>query len=243
MRRHRAYRSNLLRRDLSDGTKREVVKEYLLEHPERLESEAYDDIASDLGVHRDTVRRAESDLKDAGKLAQVREFTTSEKREMVQSYCDQHPDASNRKVAREVDCDVTHVTVGNWRSEWREGDECEDESTGLDIMTNSVADAEMASEVAKQAKEGDETAQKETQRLSNNETSLNKAHRRVKKEQNKRERQEKRDDLKDTSGNSSGSYENESREKAAEKINADVSGRTLEKGLGVKESRGYVFNT
>jgi len=33
------------------------------------------------------------------------------------------------------------------------------------------------------------------------------------------------------------------REKAAEKINADVSGRTLEKGKEVKESRGYVFNT
>ena len=44
-----------------------------------------------------------------------------------------------------------------------------------------------------------------------------------------------RNDLDPTSGNSSGSYENESREIAAEKVNADVSGRTLEKGKKVKE--------
>jgi phage N-6-adenine-methyltransferase len=50
-----------------------------------------------------------------------------------------------------------------------------------------------------------------------------------------RQGQGERNDLKDTSGNISGSYESESREKAAEKVNADVSGRTLEKGKKVKD--------
>lgn len=194
---HRAYRSNLLRRDLSDGTKREVVKEYLLEHPERVQEDQNQHIASDLGVSNQTVGRAIQELKEDGNHFQQETLSTQEKRDMVQSYADANPDASNREVAREVDCDVTHVTVGNWRSEWRESDESEDESTGLDIMTNSADEAEKASEVAKQAKQGDETAQKETERLTNNETSLNKAHRRVQKEQNKREREEKRQEQKE----------------------------------------------
>jgi ParB-like chromosome segregation protein Spo0J len=50
-----------------------------------------------------------------------------------------------------------------------------------------------------------------------------------------RQGQGERNDLKDTSGNISGSYESESRERAAEKVNADVSGRTLEKGKTVKD--------
>ena len=50
-----------------------------------------------------------------------------------------------------------------------------------------------------------------------------------------RQSQGERNDLKDTSGNVSGSYESESRERAAEKVNADVSGRTLEKGKTVKD--------
>jgi N6-adenosine-specific RNA methylase IME4/ParB-like chromosome segregation protein Spo0J len=50
-----------------------------------------------------------------------------------------------------------------------------------------------------------------------------------------RQGQGERNDLKDTSGNVSGSYQSESREKAAEKVNADVSGRTLEKGKTVKD--------
>jgi N6-adenosine-specific RNA methylase IME4 len=50
-----------------------------------------------------------------------------------------------------------------------------------------------------------------------------------------RQSQGKRNDLDETSGNVSGSYESESREKAAEKVNADVSGRTLEKGKTVKD--------
>jgi ParB-like chromosome segregation protein Spo0J len=50
-----------------------------------------------------------------------------------------------------------------------------------------------------------------------------------------RQGQGERNDLKNTSGNISGSYESESRERAAEKVNADVSGRTLEKGKTVKD--------
>jgi len=50
-----------------------------------------------------------------------------------------------------------------------------------------------------------------------------------------RQGQGERNDLKGTSGNVSGSYQSESREKAAEKVNADVSGRTLEKGKKVKD--------
>lgn len=194
---HRAYRSNLLRRDLSDGTKREVVKEYLLEHPERVEEDTQEAIAEDLGVAQQTVSNAVQGLQERGKLTKHSTLSTKEKRDLVQSYHEDNPDASNREVAREVDCDVTHVTVGNWRSEWRDEDEEEDESTGLDIVTNSATDAQKAGEVAKKAKGGDETAQKETQRLSQNKTSLNKAHRKVEKEENKREREEKRQEQKE----------------------------------------------
>jgi len=193
---HRAYRSNLLRRDLSDGTKRDVVKEYLLEHPERVQEDSEREIAEDLGVSYKTVQRAKQKIPD-GKLGQVSQISTQEKRDLVQSYVESNPDASNREVAREVDCDVTHVTVGNWRSEWRESDESEDRSTGLDIMTNSVDEAEKASSVAKKAKQGDETAKEEAEKLNEQDTTPDKAHRTVEKEQNKREREQKRQQQKE----------------------------------------------
>jgi len=123
-----------------------VVKEYLLEHPERVEEESLRQIASDLGVSEGTVRNARDALQANGKLRNLTQFTTSEKRDLVRSYHDNNPDASNREVAREVDCDVTHVTVGNWRSEWRE--DAEDgltqaemaEKLGKDWSRSKVAD-------------------------------------------------------------------------------------------------------
>jgi 16S rRNA G966 N2-methylase RsmD/DNA-binding MarR family transcriptional regulator len=144
---HRAYRANLLRRDLSDGTKRDVVKQYLLEHPDRVAEDTQEAIADDLGVARVTVTRAIDSLQENGKLVQVDELTTDEKREQVRTYVEDNPNASNREVAREVDCDVTHVTVGNWRNEWN----IDNPNTGLDTFTNSKTEAEKAIDIAQTA--------------------------------------------------------------------------------------------
>lgn len=144
---HRAYRANLLRRDLSDGTKRDVVKQYLLEHPDRVAEDTQEAIAEDLGVSKKTVNRAIEQLRENGKLCQVTQITTDEKRDQVRSYVEDNPDASNREVSREVDCDVTHVTVGNWRNEW----DIDNPNTGLDTFTNSKTEAEKAINIAQTA--------------------------------------------------------------------------------------------
>jgi len=52
------------------------------------------EIASDLGVSKDTVNRAKAELQEIGKLSQVRQFTTSKKKQQVRAYLNQNPDAS-----------------------------------------------------------------------------------------------------------------------------------------------------
>ena len=96
--------------DLTDGTKRKVVKQYLLEHPERVQEDTHKEMAQDLGVSRGLVSRIINEDKDVKDVTR-NGLTTGEKRDKVRSYCDENPDASNREIAREVECDVTHVTV------------------------------------------------------------------------------------------------------------------------------------
>ena len=98
---HRAYRSNLLRRDLTDGTKREVVKQYLLEHPDRVAEDTQEAIASDLGVSQKTVSNAVGELRGSGKLSKPTKINTEEKREQVREYVDANPTASNREVVKQ----------------------------------------------------------------------------------------------------------------------------------------------
>jgi DNA (cytosine-5)-methyltransferase 1 len=148
---HRAYRANLLRRDLTDGTKRQVVKQYLLEHSDRVAEDTQEAIASDLGVGRPTVTRAIDELPEDVKRVQVNELSTEEKREQVREYVEANPEASNRKVSDAVDCDVSHVSVGNWREEWG----IEEETTGLDTFTNSKSEANDVLDVVDKAKSSD----------------------------------------------------------------------------------------
>jgi DNA modification methylase/transcriptional regulator with XRE-family HTH domain len=130
-------------------------------------------IAEDLGVAQKTVSNAESELRENGKLSKPTKLSTDEKREQVRTYVEDNPDASNREVAREVDCDVTHVTVGNWRDEW----EIEEPSTGLDTYTNSKSEADDALDVVDTAtdktadEEVRETAQENADRLTEGETT------------------------------------------------------------------------
>lgn len=175
---HRAYRANLLRRDLSDGTKREVVKQYLLEHPDRVAEDTQAEIASDLGVADDTVRRARQELKDNGLLKFSGEnFTTDEKRQQVRAYVEDNRNASNREVARQVKCDVTHVTVGNWRDEW----DISEPTTGLDTYTNTKAEADKALDVVDTATDDEasegvrETAAEKATEISDGETTPDRA--------------------------------------------------------------------
>jgi hypothetical protein len=104
---HRAYRTNLNRRDLTDGTKREVVKQYLLEHPDRVAEDTQADIAADLGVSRRLIGYAIEELGENGKLGTLSELSTEEKRAEVRAYVEANPTASDREVAREVGAAAT----------------------------------------------------------------------------------------------------------------------------------------
>jgi len=124
----------------------------------------------------------------------VESVSTDEKREQVREYVENHPDASNREVTREVDCDVSHVTVGNWRDEW----DIQEPTTGLDTFTNSKAEADTTLDVVDTAtddsadEEVRETAQKMADKISTGDSTPATANRKVKKRENKREREEKR---------------------------------------------------
>lgn len=61
---------------LSDGTKREVVKQDLLEHPDRFAEDTQQVIATDLGVSREPVRRATDKLEGGGEVTQACAFST-----------------------------------------------------------------------------------------------------------------------------------------------------------------------
>jgi 16S rRNA G966 N2-methylase RsmD/DNA-binding MarR family transcriptional regulator len=197
---HRAYRANLLRRDLSDGTKREVVKQYLLEHPARVAEDTQQAIAEDLGVGRKTVSRAVDDLEESGKLGHLTELSTEEKRAEVREYVEDNPDASNREVAREVDCDVTHVTVGNWREEW----DIQEPTTELDTFTNSKAEADKALDVVDKATDDDtdeevrETAAAKADEIASGETTPDDAAFEVERAQDDADQQQHEADQRET---------------------------------------------
>jgi DNA (cytosine-5)-methyltransferase 1 len=141
---HRAYRVNLNRRDVN---KREIVKDYLLEHQTRVNEDAQEEIALDIGVDQTTVSRAVQDLEDGGKFNQLNKFSTEEKKQMVHEYIESNPDASNRDVASSVECDITHVTVGNWRNEW--DIDTTEQSSGLDTYVMNESQEAEAREFAK----------------------------------------------------------------------------------------------
>ena len=130
-------------------------------------------IASDLGVSKKTVNRAVEELRENGKLCQVTQLNTEEKREQVRAYVEANPAASNREVAREVECEVTHVTVGNWRDEW----DIAEPTTGLDTFTNTKAEADTALDIVDTATDDEadeevrETAAEKAAEISEGETT------------------------------------------------------------------------
>jgi len=104
-------------------------------------------IAEDLGVDDNTVHRAIHKSEELVKLSQQGQVNTDEKREQVREFVEDNSTVSDREVAREVDCDVSHVTVGKWRDEW----DIEEPTTGLDRFNNSKTEADTAREVANKA--------------------------------------------------------------------------------------------
>lgn len=193
---HRAYRANLLRRDLADGTKRTVVKQYLLEHPERVEEDTEREIAADLGVSKGTVQNAKEDLEENGKLDKVVQIPIGEKKELVRNYLSNHPKAGNREIADNVECDVSYRTVGNWRNKWSDDKNDTEESdsgpTGLDVFTTTKKDGEGTLDLISESRSGDEEAEKQLEKVSRGENTVDSAQRAV--ERNRRNK-ERRDDV------------------------------------------------
>lgn len=113
-----AIRANLTRRNLAAGEKREVVRTYLEENYDGERTQA--EIASALGVSEGTVSNAWKELNPE-------DFTREEKRQQARSYHDTHPEASNREIARQIEADVSHPTIGTWREEWADGEQDADE--------------------------------------------------------------------------------------------------------------------
>jgi site-specific DNA-methyltransferase (adenine-specific) len=147
---HRAYRVNLNRRDVD---KREIVKDYLLEHQTRLKEDTQQEIALDIGVDKSTISRAKQDLEDDDKLLQVQQFNTDEKKQKVREYIESNPDASNRDVASAVECDVSYGTVRNWRNEW--GIDTTEQSSGLDTYVMNESQETEAREFAEKVTSDD----------------------------------------------------------------------------------------
>lgn len=113
-----AIRANLTRRNLSDGSKREVVERYLEENYDGERTQKA--IAEELGVSEATVSRSMERISP-------KEFTREEKRQQASEYLDEHPDASPRQVAASIDADVSHPTVRKWMDEWTEPDDGEEQ--------------------------------------------------------------------------------------------------------------------
>jgi len=180
----RALRPNLARRDFSSGQKREAVKRYLLNHWDGERGSR--DIAKDLGVSHVTVSRAKNELEGDGKLEHLKQFSKAEKQEQVGNYLDSNPDASNRKVAGNIEADVSHTTVGNWRNEW-DSDETDTESeqsdesdteartngSGLKAYATDSDDVEAATQLFKE-REQDETAEKKAREVTEGKQSPSK---------------------------------------------------------------------
>jgi len=142
---HRAYRTNLLGRDLQDGAKRQIVKQYLLEHPERLEDDKPRDIGPDLGVSYKTVQRAVNELEASGKLGQQSQLSTDQKKQAVSYYLEHHPAAPNRGVADTLSVEndyvkftISHTSVAKWRKEFNRVETIHADFVKADIEPESV---------------------------------------------------------------------------------------------------------
>lgn len=119
-----AYRLNLNRRHMEHGQKQEIVEQYLLEDWDGDNTgEWYGEVASTLGVGGSTVRKVFTDLRADGKLVIHGILSKEERRRQVREYASENPDASDREVARNIEADVSHPTIGSWREEWKSGDE------------------------------------------------------------------------------------------------------------------------
>lgn len=136
---HRAYRTNLLGRDLGNGVKRQAVKQYLREHQERIEDGDGDrEIAADLGVAKGTVQNARHELWEDGKPDKVVQLSTDEKRQRLRDHLNENPGASNREAADAVDFDVSHTTVSSWRKDFNRVEILHSDFTEADIEPESV---------------------------------------------------------------------------------------------------------
>lgn len=196
---HRAYRTNLLRREL-DGVKQRVVKQYFLENKERVvairdsnDEDTQKAAASDLGVSEWLVSEVLSD-DDFNQLG-PKSLKTSEKKQILKDYLDDNPNASSVQAANDLESaiGVSHVTVSKWRKEWQK----DPEPAKVDTFANDGREANKVREVARRAREGDQTAVEEAERITKNETTPEKAYRKVSKESNRKKREEKREEQKE----------------------------------------------
>lgn len=128
-----AYRSNLARRNVAGGTKREIVKRYLDQHfdGDRTQKE----VADELGVAESTVSEARKEFDD-------RIVSTEEKRQQARAYIEANPDASDREVAREVEADISHPTVGAVRDELEAAAGDDAEAEAFDSVDELVGDGQ-----------------------------------------------------------------------------------------------------
>lgn len=133
-----AIRANFTRRNLGDGSKREVVKEYLKYHwlGERTQKQ----IAEELGVDPGTVTRAKQDLEKDGIELNFNHVPADEKPDHIREYIDENPDASNRDVADSVDFDVSRETVRRVRNKLEAGEL--DESDGSESAETESTESE-----------------------------------------------------------------------------------------------------
>jgi len=133
------------------------------------------------------------ELRESGKLKKPFELSTDEKRAEVREYVEDSPTASNREVAREVDCDVTHVTVGNWRDEW----DIQEPTTGLDTFTNTKAEADTALDITDTATDDEadeevrETAAEKAAEITDGETLPDEAARDIQRTQTQRQHEQR----------------------------------------------------
>lgn len=105
-----AWKLNMQRRHLSNGSKRDHAKAYLREDWDGEETQQ--EIADLLGVSQYTVSKAKEELaEDGGKNIGTNNLTTQKSNhERIREYIEEHPDESNRSVADALD--VSHPTVG-----------------------------------------------------------------------------------------------------------------------------------
>lgn len=189
-----AYKLNLQRRHLEAGEKQEIAKKYLLEDWDGGESQK--SVAQRLGVSEYTVSEAKKELEDGGKEFGAKSFPKSDKRRQVRDYIDGNPDASNREVEDAIEADVSYKTIGNWRNEWEDEDSEEEEQSEPEDTeltptfstfspTGDTEDVEKTKELFEEAKEGNDEAKEQVNRVSEGKASLDTASRRV--EQKKRE--------------------------------------------------------